>query len=133
MADMKKITKDTVQQYVEKEGYPEAGQFEDRKDLQKFYKQLTNEQLEEWVELEGLEFNPSDSEPINRMRMCMTILYSHFPKAPSKKKQSKYSKYSLEDLLEMAIEHSVAVEMTEDERIMRMRTIMALRAAGKID
>lgn len=127
------INQKFVQEYLEEEGYPEVNHFEDRKDLQKFYKHCTNEQLEAWLELEGLEHTENESEAINRMRMCMAILYNSFPKAPSKKKESKYSKYSLEDLVELAVEHSVPVEITDDERIMRMRTIMALRAAGKID
>ena len=131
---MKKINKAEVQKFVEKDGYPEVGHFKDQKDLQKFYKHLTDEQLHEWVvNVEGLEYNKSDSQPINRMRMAMAILYLHYPKAPAKKKQSKYSKYSLEDLVSMAVEKEVPVEPTDDERIMRMRTIMALRAAGHID
>jgi len=132
---MKKITMETVQAYVGAEGYPEVGFFgeDGKKNLQKFYKHLSDAQLADWIDLEGLEYTPVDSPPINRMRMCMSILYSHYPKAPAKKKQSKYAQYSLEDLVEMAVEHSVPVEVTDDERIMRMRTIMALRAAGKID
>lgn len=128
-----RINKEYVQKFVQEQGYPEVGHFAVKEDLQKFYKHLTDEQLQEWVELEGLEYKPSDSQPINRMRMAMAVLYKHFPKAPAKKKTSKYSKYSLEDLIQLALEHSVPVEPTEDERIMRMRTIMALRAAGKLD
>lgn len=117
-------------QYVEENGYPEVGMFEDKKSLQKFYKQLDTEVLEDWVELEGLEFTPcEDSEPIHRMRVCMAILYAHYPKKNKGKKKSKYAKYTLENLIEMAIEHEVPVEMTEDERILRMRAIMALRDA----
>src|SRR5690606_27704197 len=126
---MKKINATTVQEHVKEHGYPEVGFFEEKKDLQKFYKHLTDEQLAEWIELEGLGFNPSDSQPINRMRMAMAVLYDWFPKEPSKKKESKYAKCSLEDLVGMAVEHDVPVEPTDDERIMRMRTIMALRAA----
>lgn len=128
----KKLNKTQVQEFVAK-GYPEIGHFgEDKKALQGFYKHLTNEQLEEWLELEGLQYVPTDSPQITRMRMCMAILYFHFPKAPSKKKESKYAKYSLEDLVEMAVDKDVPVEMTDDDRILRMRTIMALRAAGHI-
>jgi hypothetical protein len=133
MAKKAKINKEYVQNYVKEHGYPEVGHFEVKEDLQKFYKYLTDEQLLEWIELEGLEFKPSESQPINRMRMCMAILYKHFPKAPSKKKKSKYADYTLEDLINMALQHEVPVEPTEDERIMRMRTIMALRAAGYLD
>ena len=64
--------------------YPEVGDYEDSADLKKFYKKLSVEQLEEWIELEGLEVTPTDSQPIYRMRLCMAILYKHFPKAESK-------------------------------------------------
>lgn len=121
-----------VEKFVEEQGYPEVGAFEERKDLQKFYKQLTDEQLAEWVAQEGLEYTPHESQSINRMRMCMTILYSHFPKEPTKK-ESKYAKYSLEDLANLAMEHDVAFEDTSDERILRMRAVMALRAAKVLD
>lgn len=132
MAKAKKITKVEVQKQVEN-GFPEVGEFTEKKDLQTFYKHLTDEQLAEWCEVEGLEYVPNESAPINRMRMAMAILYSHFPKAPSAKKQSKYAQYSLEDLVNMAVEKDVIFEMTDDERILRMRAIMALRVAGHID
>lgn len=130
-----KLNEKTVQEMVEKDGFPEKGYFgeEGRKNLQKFYKHLTNEQLEEWVELEGLEVKPTDSEQIYRMRLAMAILYHHYPKAPAKKKESKYAKYSTEELVNMAIENEVAFEVTDDSRILRMRAIMALRAAGHIE
>lgn len=118
--------------YVEEHGYPEVGLFAEKKALQKFYKQLEMAQIDEWVALEGLEYKESDSEPINRMRACMAILYKHFPKEPSKKKESPYKAYTTEQLIEMAIDNSVEVEPTEDMRIMRMRTIMALREAKVI-
>jgi hypothetical protein len=129
----KRITKEQVQAFVKEHGFPEKGAYTDSKELQKFYKHLTDEQLNEWIEVEGLEYNPSDSAPIERMRKCMAILYSHFPKAPAKKKQSKYSQYSLEDLVTLAVDNDVPVEPTDDERIMRMRTIMALRAHKVIE
>lgn len=129
----KKITAEYVQGVVA-EGYPEVGDFKERKDLQKFYKHLSVEQLEDWVEVEGLEITPTDSEPIYRMRLAMAILYLHFPKAPAKtKKKSKYADYSTEDLVQMAIDKEVAFEVCEDQRILRMRAIMALRAAGHIE
>ena len=119
-----------AQKMVEK-AYPEVGTFADEKTLQKFYKQLDISQLEDWASLEGLEFKACpDSEPIHRMRVCMAILYLHFPKTPAKaKSKSKYADYTLEQLVTMAIDNDVAVETTEDERILRMRVIMALRAA----
>jgi coproporphyrinogen III oxidase-like Fe-S oxidoreductase len=121
--------------YVAKNGYPEVGQFDEQKALQKFYKQLETEQLEEWAGIEGLEFKACPEQPmIHRMRVAMAILYKHFPKEPSKtKKESKYAKYSLEDLVNLAVENDVAVETTDDDRIMRMRLIMALRVAKVVE
>lgn len=112
--------------------FPEVGTYTDAKDLKKFYKGLTDAQLAEWLELEGLEHKPSESAPINRMRMCMAILYTHFPKQSAPKKQSKYAQYTLEDLIQLAIDKEVVFETTDDDRILRMRAIMALRVAGHI-
>lgn len=116
-------------------GYPEVGDFSEKKVLQKFYKQLDTEVLEDWCEIEGLEYKPCpENEQIHRMRVAMAILYKHYPKAPSKsKKESPYKKFTLEQLLQMAVDNDVAVEPTESEQIMRMRTIMALRAAKVIE
>jgi hypothetical protein len=135
MAKKPQINKAFVEKFLaENNGYPEKGHFEDKKDLQRFYKHLTDEQLQEWIDVEGLEYKPCpESEAINRMRMCMAILYYHFPKAPAKKKKSKYADYTLEDLVQMAIDNDVPVEPCDDERILRMRTIMALRAAGYLE
>ena len=114
--------------------FPEVGAFAEKKQLQKFYKQLTDEQLDDWLELEGLTYNKSDNEPINRMRKCMAILALHFPSENkgSGKKKSKYADYSTEQLLEMALENDVEVKETKgnDERILRMYTIVALKKAG---
>ena len=64
----------------------------------------------------------------------MAILYKNFPKAPAKaKKESVYKKYSLEDLLDMVVEHEVEMEPTDDLKIMRMRAIMALKPTGCFD
>jgi len=133
MAKKVTINKAYVEAYVAEHGYPEAEVFTDKKDLQKFYKHLSDEQLADWIELEGLEYTPNDSQPINRMRMAMAVLYSRFPKAPSAKKQSKYAQYTNEDLMNLAIKHSIEFEMTDDDRILRMRAIMALRVAGIIE
>lgn len=123
--------------WVKENGYPEVGMFTEEKVLQKFYKKLSDEQLDEWCKLEGLEYKPCEtSEPINRMRMAMAILYKHFPKETkdtASKKKSKYADYSTEQLMQMAIDNEVPVEVTEDMRIMRMRTIMALRASKVIE
>ena len=136
MSNVLKVTdKVNAVEWVEKNGYPEVGVFSEQKVLQKFYKQLTDEQLMEWIALEGLDFNVcEDSEAINRMRMCMAILYKHFPKAPSQgKKKSKYADYSLETLIQMAVDNEVVFEVCDDERILRMRCIMALRANKVIE
>ena len=128
-----KVNKDFVAKYVAETGYPEVGYFEEQKDLQKFYKHLSDEQLQEWIELEGLEYKPADSQPINRMRMAMAILYKHFPKKTAAKKKSKYADYSDEVLIQMLLDNEVPCEVTEDSRIMRMRAIMALRAHNILD
>lgn len=131
MARKKAINEKNVQAQVTGAGFPEKGSME-KAELQKFYKHLTTEQLQEWVELEGLTYTPSDSAPINRMRLCMAVLYHWFPKAPTEKKKAKYADYTNEQLAEMALEHEVDVEPTEDMKILRMRTIMALRQAGHL-
>jgi hypothetical protein len=70
------------------------------------------------------------------MRAAMAIKAKHFPhtapKATSKSK-SKYSDYLTEDLVQMAIDNDIYVDGDNgDMRILRMKTIMALRAAGVI-
>jgi hypothetical protein len=121
--------------YISENGYPEVGTFTDQKVLQKFYKQLDTAVLEDWAALEGLEYKPCpDSEPIHRMRVAMAILYKHFPKAPStSKKKSKYGEYTTESLIAMALDNNVPVEVTDNDQIMRMRVIMALRAHGILE
>jgi hypothetical protein len=132
MAKTKKIN---AVEFVAEKGYPEVGYFSDQKELQKFYKQLPTDVLEDWASVEGWTYKPCpESEPIHRMRVAMAILYGHFPKAPAKsKKKSKYSEYSLADLMQMCLDEDVPVEYTESEQIMRMRAIMALRAHKVID
>lgn len=121
--------------WISENGYPEVGTFTDQKVLQRFYKQLDTAVLEDWASLEGLEYKPcTDSEPIHRMRVAMAILYKHFPKAPSaNKKKSKYGEYTTESLIQMAMDNDVLVEPTENEQIMRMRVIMALRVHGVLE
>lgn len=124
---MAKAKKGNVQEY------PEVGSFKVDKDLKKYYKKCTDEQLDEWLSLEGWtdEYKPTESDPINRMRKCMVILGHHFPKAPSKaKKGSPWKEYSLEQLMQMATEKAVEYEFTDHEAILRMRVIMALKGAG---
>ena len=134
MAKAKKertINKAFVEKFVEEHGFPEKNEFT-QDELKKFYKHLTDAQLEEWLELEGLEYTPNESAPINRMRMCMAILYSRFPRETKAKEKSKYADYSTDDLVKMALDNDVDFEPTEDKRILRMRAIMALRDAKVI-
>ena len=118
--------------------YPEVGYFEDEKAIKKYIKKLSNDELQEWCELEGATWKPNDHESINRMRMAMAIKAVHFPElAVSKgksKKKSKYGDYTTEQLVEMAMDNDVAVPDDKgDLRICRMYTIMALRKAGVIE
>lgn len=115
------------------EKFPKVGTFTVAKDLQKHYKKLSDDELDTWLAQEGLTYNATDSAPIARMRKCMAILYHHFPAMkPTPKKASPYAGITLEQLVAMAAEHSVPVEVTDNEKIMRMRLIMALRASGKL-
>jgi hypothetical protein len=126
-----------AKKYVEENnGYPEKGYFKTEQEIKKFYKQLEPSQIEEWLAVEGLDYKKSDNEPINRMRACMALLYYHFPRESkgSSKKESKYAKYSIEDLLQMALDNNIEVpEGKGDLRIMRMYAIMALKKAGVLE
>lgn len=114
--------------------FPEVGTIKDEKDLKKIYKQLTNEQLDEWITLEGLEYNKNSNEGINRMRKCMAITALHFPKTPSNKNKSKYADISTEQLIEMAIDAELDIKDHKgDNRILRMYLIMALRDANLLE
>lgn len=128
----KKKTKVDLQ--LDEEGnvvYPEKGYFKTEKDIKKYYKQLSEEQLDEWLEIEGLEYKPNDNEGINRMRKCMAILNFHFPKESKGKKKSPYAKYSTEELIEMALDNNIEVQDAKgDLRILRMYAIVALKKAG---
>lgn len=120
--------------YVAENGYPEATAFTEQKELQKFYKKLPTDILEDWSSKLGAEYKPcEDNESIHRMRVAMSILYTLFPKESKGKAKSKYAKYTLEDLVNLAVENDVAVEITDDERILRMRLIMGLRANKVIE
>ncbi len=125
------VEEDTVEGDIE---FPEVGDYEDSSELKKFYKKLSVEQLEAWVELEGLEVTPTDSQPIYRMRLCMAILYKHFPKAESKPKSKRKYTQSTEELVAMALENDVEIKDDKgNEQILRMYAIMALRKAGLLD
>lgn len=111
------------------EKFPKVGTFTEVKAIKKHYKGLTDEEVVAWVAKEGLTVKDYGNPAINRMRNCMAILYLHFPaEAPKPKEKSKYADMTLEQLVSMAAENNVPVEVTDNERILRMRTIMALRA-----
>lgn len=115
--------------------FPEVGDFDDDKDMAKYIKELTNEDLASWVELEGIEHKTNDNPAINRMRMAMAIKQLHFPKAQSTgtktKKKSKYGHLSMEDLAGLVIDNDITVRDAKgDPRIERMYMIMALKDAG---
>lgn len=118
-------------------GYPETGSFKTKKELQKYIKKnLSNEQLEDWCQLEGVidTVKPCDHEGIWRMRLAMAICELHYPtekKGTSSK--SKYADLTTEQLVEMAREAGVTVKDSKgNDRIQRMYTIMALREEGYI-
>ncbi|MMZ61084.1 hypothetical protein D1872_232140 [compost metagenome] len=70
------------------------------------------------------------------MRMIMALKVKHFPQlAPAPKKaKSKYSEYTTEALVQMAIDNDIYVEGDNGNvRILRMKTIMALRDAKIIE
>lgn len=116
-------------EFVEKNGFPELEIFVEKADLQKFYKKLDTAVLEDWAALEGVEFKPNEHASIHRMRVAQAILFKRFPKpAPKAKQDSPYKKFSTEELVQMAVDHEVPVEATDDLRILRMRLIMSLRA-----
>ena len=119
--------------YVSANGFPEVGQFATEKALQKFYKQLDQETLDKWIALEGLEYKPCPEQaPIHRMRAAMAILRHHFPVETKAKKVSPYAQYTTEDLVQMALDKEILFETCDDNRILRMRAIMALRANNAI-
>ena len=120
--------------WVAENGFPTVGTFTEDKAIKKFYKQLPTEVLEDWANQLGAEYKAcEENDSIHRMRVAMAILYTHFPKESKAKPKSKYAGYTLEQLVDMALEHSVAVEMTDDTRILRMRLIMGLRASKVIE
>lgn len=116
--------------------YPERGSFADAKAMKKFYKPLSDEQIYEWCELEGVTWKANEHASINRMRAIMALkaVYGFGP-APSegKKSKSKYAGLSTEELVQMALDNDIEVPDDKgDHRILRMYTIMALRKAGLI-
>lgn len=122
------------------DGYPEVGYFAEEADIKKYIKKLSYEQLEEWCNQAGAEYNLHDNPSINRMRMAMAIKAKHFThlapgngKSKSGKK-SKYAQYSNEDLAQMCLDNDVEVRDAKgDARIERMYMITDLRKANVID
>lgn len=113
--------------------YPEVGTV-DAKALKKAIKGLSDAEVAEWVGLYNLTVKDYGHASINRMRQAMAITGLHFPSTikVSTKTPSPYAAYSDLQLIELAANESVPVLVTEDARIMRMRVIMALKAAGKL-
>lgn len=116
------------------EKYAAVGTIPDEATFKKHVKPLTDEEVAEWVAKEGLTVKDYGSAPINRMRQIMAIKNLHFPPAPSQpKSKSKYADFSNEQLVQMAIDNDVLFEACDDEKILRMRAIMALRAHKVIE
>lgn len=112
-------------------GHPAV--WESDKALKKYYKALDIEEIVEWSTALGETFKATDDPMIFRMRACMSVLYHFFPKQTKPKQKSKYADYTLEDLVSLAATNNVPVEPCEDERILRMRCIMMLRAHKVIE
>jgi transcriptional regulator with XRE-family HTH domain len=121
---------------IEEIEYPEVGDFKDVKAMKRYIKKLSDEELQAWCELEGVEWKPNDHVSINRMRMAMAIKALHFPETKSSgkaKKKSKYAQYETEELIQMALDNDIEVpDAKGDPRIERMYVIMALRKEGLI-
>lgn len=115
--------------------FPEVGHFADKDALKDYYKRLQDSHLDQWIELEGLEWKESGNAGIDRMRRCMAITNLHFPsKSKGKKSKSKYADYSTEKLLEMCIENEIEVaDGKGNAKILRMYCIMALRKANILE
>lgn len=111
--------------------YPEVGSVTESKVLKKHFKNLTNDQLDEWISIEGIQVTLCGHAPIDRMRKCMAITAKHFPPAPKATTKSRYSNYTTEELVQMAMDNNVEIRDDKgDMRILRMYTIVALREAG---
>jgi hypothetical protein len=118
--------------------YPEVGHFKDEKAFKKFTKAMkNNDHVFEWCELEGITWKRCPEQPpIDRMRAIVALKAKHFPETAPKastKSKSAYADYTTDKLVEMALENDILVEGDAgDMRILRMKTIMALRNAGII-
>jgi len=110
-------------------GYPAVGSFSEQKLLKKAIKKMSDADLIAWAAAEGLTWKHNDHAAILRMRVAMAINELHFPKAAPKSK-AKYADYPMETLIQMASEAELEYKPTDDQRILRMRVIMALKEAG---
>lgn len=133
--EVEEPTEEVAEVVASDKEYPEVGSFADDKAIKKYIKGLTDDELAEWVELEGVEYKANEHQAINRMRQAMAIKGLHFPdtvaKKGSSKKKSKYADYSTEDLVQMALDNEIEVRDDKgDMRILRMYTIMALKSAN---
>lgn len=119
--------------------YPEKGVFPDEKAIKGYIKKLSDPELYEWCELEGVTWKTNEHDGINRMRAAMAMKSFHMGTASAStgksKKKGKYSDYTTEELVAMALEHDVDVKPYngDDMRILRMYTIMALKDAGLLE
>lgn len=117
--------------------FPEVGSFKDEAAMKKYVKNVSDADIAEWCVLEGLEVKPTDHDSIRRMRGIMALKALHFPStAPkgAKKSKSKYGAYTIETLVQMALDNDVEVpDDRGDARILRMYTIMALKKAGLLE
>lgn len=71
------------------------------------------------------------NEPIRRMRLLMGLKAFYYPneKTPVKA-ASEWKKIALEDLVALAADKKVEYKGSDDDKIQRMRVIVALKAAG---
>lgn len=119
--------------------YPEKGHFKEEKDMKKYIKALTDEELVEWCELEGATYKAdAGNASITRMRAAMAIKaihgYGNASATGVKKGKGKYADFSTEALVQLALDNDIVIEGDgNDDRILRMKTIMALRSAGLLE
>lgn len=108
--------------------------FKEFKDLKDFIKDLDTGTLEYIAKGLELSWTPTYHANIHRMRVAMA-LHRHFfperfqPKEP--KKKARFSDLTTEQLLQIAKEHGLKVDTTDNDHINRMRVIMALKQEGQ--
>lgn len=109
--------------------YPEVGMFTSAEQLKAYYKTLSDTQLNEWMVQTGVAHHPSESAPINRMRMLMAIS-SHFFPTNVVKAVPLYREESIEALVALMGSKGVQVPTVQNEALFRMKAIVALRAVN---